>query len=185
VPRSDDGQRTTGGRATWGYTRTVTSLRNRLTGVAVVIVLSGSPAMLSACMAFCLQDELAPSHEHGASVGHVTHSSSTVQTDGAAHAHHGSLVSNGSDATTAMSVASHSSSKVLLSIVGTNCCPEAQTVLLAGRGVERTDAASLGATSTVSKVASFYPTPPVLGASPPGSPGSPPSPTTAALVLRI
>ena len=55
--RSPPGGRRLGPAGDWAYTRSVASLPNELTSLAMAIALSGSPAVLSACMAVCLQGE--------------------------------------------------------------------------------------------------------------------------------
>ena len=95
----------TGGRlAPSAYTRSVASLPKRMTGLALVVALSGSPAVLSACMAVCLQGvATAASHTDTQSTGHAAHVTATVPAGASAHAHHASPVSNAPAATTARS----------------------------------------------------------------------------------
>jgi hypothetical protein len=157
----------------------------RLTSLAIVIALSGAPAVLSACMALCLQGVVtAASHSESQSAGHAAHRAAAPAVP-AAHAHHGSPVPDESAAIAPTAASSSDSSEARLSTTCTNCCPEGQAVLVAGPNVERTDAKSFSATPAVSQVASFLLTPPGLGASPPSPPVPPPSPTRASLVLRI
>ena len=177
---------TRGRLATWAYTPNVASLPKRLTSLAIVIALSGSPAVLSACMALCLQGvATAASHPDSQSAGHAAHLAAVVPPGASAHAHHGAPVSNESAATRPATQLSHASSEARLSAPCTNCCPEGQATMVAGRGVERIDATSFSATPIASQVASFLVTLPGLGASPPSPPVPPPSPTRALLVLRI
>jgi len=175
---------TRGRLATCGYTRSV-ALPKRLTSLAIAIALSGSPAVLSACMALCLPGvDTAASNTDSQSAGHAAHLAA-APAGASAHAHHGSSVSHESAATAPTTASSHGSAEARLSTTCTNCCPEGQAVLVAGPGVERTDAKSFSVTSTGSQVASFLPTPLGLRASPPNPPVPPPSPTRAPLVLRI
>lgn len=60
---------TRGRLVTWGYTRNVASLPKRLTSLAIVIALSGSPAVFSACMSLCLQGGGNRCIAHGQPVG--------------------------------------------------------------------------------------------------------------------
>ena len=170
---------------TCAYTRRVASLPKRLTSLAIVIALSGAPAVLSACMALCLQGVVtAASHSGNQAAGDAGHPAATPA-GAAAHAHHGSPVPAESAATAPTSASPSDPSEARLSTTCTNCCPEGQAVLVAGTNVERTDAKSVRATTAVSQVASFLLTPLALGASPPSPPVPPPSPTRAPLVLRI
>ncbi len=175
---------TRGRLATWAYTRNVASLAKRLTSLAIVIALSGSPAVLSACMALCLQDMATASHTDSQLAGHAAHVAA-APAGASAHAHHGSPVSNESTATGPATGSSHASSEGRLGAPCTNCCPEGQAMMVAGLGVERIDAKSFSATTMASRMASFFVTLPGLGASPPSPPVPPPSPTRALLVLRI
>ena len=84
---------TRGRLATWAYTRNVAFLPKRLTSLAIVIALSGSPAVLSACMAICLQGEAtAGSHTETQSAGHAAHVAAGPA-GASGHAHHGAPVS--------------------------------------------------------------------------------------------
>ena len=172
--------------ATWAYTRNVASLPKRLTSLAIVIALSGSPAVLSACISLCLQGvATAASHTDSQSAGHAAHSSAAIPAGASAHAHHGSPVSNESAVAGPATASSQDSSEAHLSATCTNCCPEGQAMVLAAPGAERIDAKSFSATPIASRMASFLVTLPGLGASPPSPPVPPPSPTRALLVLRI
>jgi len=172
--------------ATWAYTRNVASLPKRLTSFAIVIALSGSPAVLSVCMALCLQGvATAASLTASQSAGHAAHLTA-APAGASAHAHHGSPVANESAANAPTTASlSHDPSDARLSATCTNCCPEGHAVLVAGPGVERTDAKSFSATPIASQMASFLVTPSGLGASPPSPPAPPRSPTRAPLVLRV
>ena len=175
---------TRGRLASWAYTLNVASLPQRLTSLAIVTALSGSPAALSACMALCLQGvATATSHTDSKSAGHGAHVAAVAQAGVSAHAHHGSPVSNES-ATGTAAASSHSWSEARVSASCTNCCPEGQAMMVAGPGVERIDVKSFSATPIASRMTSFLVTLPGLGASPPGPPGPPP-PNRAPLALRI
>ncbi len=176
---------TRGRSATRAYTRIVASLPKRFTSLAIVIALSGSPAVLSACMALCLQDvATAAAHTDSQSAGHAAHLAA-APAGASAHAHHGSPVSNESPALATTTALSHDSSDARLSAPCTDCCPEGHAMLVAGRAEERTDAKSFSATATASQIASFLVTPSGLVASPPSPPVPPRSPTRARLVLRV
>ena len=175
---------TRSGLASWAYTRDVASLPKRLTTLAIVIAVSGSPAVLSACMAFCLQGVAhAASHPDSQSAGHAADLVAAIPTSASAHAHHASPVSNESAATA--TAVSHDLSEARLSAPCTNCCLEAQGTMVAGLGVERVDAKAFSATPVASRMASFLVMLPGLGASPPSPPVPPPSPNRAPLALRI
>lgn len=176
---------TRGRLATWAYTRNVAPLPKRLTGLAIVIALSGSPAVLSACMALCLQDMATASHTDSPSAGHAAHVTAAVPAGASAHAHHASPVSNGSAATGSATASSHDSAERRLSGPCTNCCPQRQAMSVAEPGVERIDTKSFSAAPLASRAASFLVTLPGLGAPSPSPPVSPPSPTKTLLVLRI
>ena len=179
------GAATGGGPATCGYTRSVASLPKRLTSLAIMIALSGAPAVLSACMALCLQGVVtAAAHPESQAAGHAGHRAAAPAV-AAARAHHGSPVLDEPAVAAPTTAPSSDSSEAHLSTTCTNCCPEGQAVLVAGPNVERTDAKAFSATPTVSPVASFLLTPQSLGVSPPSPPVPPPSPTRAPLVLRI
>ena len=172
--------------ATWAYTRNVASWPKRLTSFAIVIALSGSPAMLSACMALCLQGvATAASHPDSQSAGHAAHVAAAVPAGASAHAHHGSRVSNESAATGSATGSSHHLSETRLGTPCTNCCPEGQGTMVAGPGVERIDAKAFSATPLASRMTSFLAPLSGLGAPPPSPPVPPPSPTRALRVLRI
>ena len=81
-----------------------------MTGLALVIALSGSPAVLSACMAVCLQGvATAASHTDTQATGHAAHVTATVPAVASAHAHHASPVSHESAATGLATASSHDS----------------------------------------------------------------------------
>ena len=177
---------TRGRLVTWAYTWNVASLPKRLTSLAIVIALSGSPAVLSACMALCLQGvATAASHTDGQSAGHTAHVAAAVPAGASTHAHHGSPVSNESAATaSATAASSRQSSEAPLSATCTNCCPEGPAMLAAGLGVERTDAKAFGAAPAI-QVASFRVSVASHAAAPLRPPVPPPSPTRAPLALRL
>ena len=153
----------------WAYTRDVAFLAKRLTTIATVFALSGSPAALYACMALCLQAApmAAMAHEHGAPVPHAA----PVPAVAAGHAHH-------------TSPAAPESSDARLGATCHDCCPDGVAVVI-GLGAERTDTHACGATPMVVAVAHFLLTTSVLGAAPHGPPASPPASPRAPLVLRV
>lgn len=157
------------------------SLAKRLMSLATVAALSGSPAVLSACIALCLPGVAATTvlHEHGAPVGHAAHAAASTPSVVSGHAHHASRASH-SPVAAAFDSASRDSSDARLNATCKNCCPDGQVALVAG--VKRADPHALGAAPVVSQVTSFVVTTSVLSASPPSPRLAPPR---TLLVLRI
>jgi hypothetical protein len=170
-----------GDQTLWAYTRNVLSWPKRLTSVAMVVALSGSPAVLSSCMALCF--EAAPiaamAHKHDAPAGQ-TAPAPTAAVMPAGHAHHGAATTPAAADTRSSAPAS---STAHLGTTCNSCCPDGVAVL-AGPGAERTNSHACGAAPMV-PVARFLVTPSVFGAVPPGPPVSPPAPFKAPLVLRV
>ena len=174
-----------GRRVTWADTRNVASLPRRLTSLVMVFTLSGSPAVLAACMAVCLGVATAASLEGSTSVGHAAHTPVPAPTVASGHAHHGSAASNEPTAVATNRAFSPAWSDARVSAACGDCCAAGRLALVASAGVERVNALTLGAGPAASPVASFLLTTSVLGASSPGPLLPPPSPTRAPLVLRI
>jgi hypothetical protein len=189
-----------GRRTPWAYTRKVVSFPKRLTSLAIVFALSGSPAVRSACTAYCLHgvQPSAAAHEGMTSEGHAAHTSVAAPAVASVHAHHGSSASYEPAAKATSSPSSHEApprdgpraipaerSDGRLSATCTNCRADWQFAFAAGPGVERTDTKYLGAAPMPSQVAPFLLTASAVEASPPGPPVPPPSPVRAPLVLRI
>ncbi len=175
---------TRGRLAIWAYTRNVASLPKRLTSLATVIALSGSPAVLSTCMALCLQDVPAMAHKHGASVEHAAQAQAATPVAVSGHSHHGSPTAPEARASANARVSAPKSSETHIGATCNNCCPDGVAVV-AGPRVERTDAHAFGATPTLVQVAHFLVTTSALGVAPHGPPVSPPAPLTAPRILRI
>ena len=169
-----------GGHPLWAYTRSVLSWPKKLTSVAMVVALSGSPAVLTACMALCF--EAAPmaamAHEHDAAAGQMAPAPTAAVMPG--HAHHGAATTPAAADTRSSAPAS---STAHLGATCNNCCPDGVAVV-AGPGLERTVAHACGAAPMV-PVARFLVTTAVFGAAPAGPPVSPPAPPRAPLVLRV
>jgi len=156
----------------------------RLTSLATVLALSGSPAAFAACMAACLHGvpAAAMAHEPGVAVEHAEHASSPQPVSVSEHAHHESPAAPAS----AASAGHQTSSTARLSAGCGDCCPDAQaTVVVAASGAGRASAFASGAAPALTPVTSFLVMTSVPGAAPPGPPVPPPSPTRALLVLRI
>lgn len=176
---------TRGCLATWGYARNAASLPKRLTSLAIVIALSGSPAVLSVCMALCQPGvATAASHEGSPPEGHSVHASAPATAVASVYDHHGSSGSNAPAAKATNSASSHEWSDARLTATCRHCCSDA-VAFVAGPGAERIDARGFATTPMIPLVASFLVTTSVPGASPPSPPVPPPSPNRAPLALRI
>ena len=165
----------------WAYTGGVASWAKRLTSVATVFALSGSPALLSACMALCFQvaPMAAMAADHGGPMGQAVAASTVAVVSG--HSHHGSP--NGHAAVDARESTPESSDTRVGGLCN-NCCPDGVAVV-AGPALERTDARAFGTAPMPVPMVHFLLTNSVLGAAPHGPPGLPPGPPEALLILRI
>jgi len=165
----------------WGYTANVTSWAQRLVSFATVIAVSGSPAVLSVCMAQCLPagPAAATSMDHGPAAGHAAHAPAPAAASG--HAHHAAPASH--EAASGRSSSPESSHARLIATCG-NCCVDGHAAVSTGVGVERAVAQKCAAAPSASPLASYLWTT-VVGASLPRPTVPPPSPTRAPLVLRI
>lgn len=165
----------------WAYTRDVVSWPKRLISLAMVVALSGSPAVLSACMALCLGAAPMPAtnHSHRAPAGQTAEAPAATVVP--VHSHHGASASpTGANVLPLVP----DSSTARLGATCDNCCPDGVAVV-AGPGVERTDAHAFAAAPMLVPVARFLMTTAVVGAAPHGPPVSPPAPPLAPLVLRV
>lgn len=167
-----------------GYARDVPSWAHRLTSLAIALALSGSPAVLAACMALCVESPVTAAAQTGQShARHGAHSAEAALPAAPSHAH------DGASATRSAGAASHSSptqqsSDARLVATCSNCCIDGQVVSTAGLNVERSGAKALGAAPSV-EVASFHLPVAMRAVSPPSPPTAPPAPTRAPLALRI
>lgn len=174
-------------RAPSAYTRKVPSLSERLTSVAVVFALAGSPLVRPACTAVCL---------HGGETGtavpevvvsaeHAGHAPVAAPVATSIHTHHGSSAPDASAEAATSSPSWPGSSNVRLRAACTDCGADWQLAFVSGPVVERTDARSHGASPPPLRVAPFPPGASALRASPSGPPVPPPSAHRAPLVLRV
>ena len=166
------------------YTQDLMLWLRQAASLVAVFALSGSPAVLSACMAACLQaGPVALPIEQGASAAHAPRpaASSPAPDVASEHAHHSS---SGSHQSSGDRQASPDSST--LSAVCGNCCGDGQTTVIDAVGVERTGAQRLAGASVPAPVPSYLTAIVARRASPPRTPPiSPPSPARSSLVLRI
>lgn len=168
----------------WVYARVVASWPKRLTSLAMVIALSGSPAAQAVCMALCLQDVPAMAHQHGASAARAAQVQASTPVTVSEHSHHGAPTAPAAPASADARVSAPTSSATHIGATCNNCCPDGMAVV-AGPGAARADAHAFGTTPLLVEVAHFLVTTSVLGAAPYGPPVAPPSPLRAPLVLRI
>jgi hypothetical protein len=163
----------------------VASFAQRLTSVAMAFALSGSPAVLSACMALCLDSPVAASANGGTQPGHNGHNGHGGMTEPAAespHAHHGAAPTQPTANMATASPLVPSDARLVGSC--DNCCVAGPIAFAAGPGVGRTDGKAFATTPAVS-VVSFHLNAATHAATPSSPPVPPPSPTRAPLALRI
>jgi hypothetical protein len=165
------------------YTRGVVSFAQRLTSVAMAFALSGSPAVLSACMALCLDSPVAASAMGDTQPGHNGHGGMTEPAAESPHAHHGTAAPTQPSATVATASPLVPSDARLVGSCD-SCCVVGPVAFAAGPGVERTDGKAF-ATAPAGSVVSFHMNAATHAATPPSPPVPPPSPTRAPLALRI
>lgn len=170
--------------ASFAYTQGVACFAHRLTCVAMVFALSGSPAVLTACMALCLDGSVpAASATDGRQTGHEGHRAVAEPAAASPHAHHGTAASPQPTASLAgASPLAPSDARLVGSC--DSCCVAGPGAFVAGPGVERTDGKALAMAQAVS-VVSFQLSATTHTAPLPGPPVPPPSPTRAPLALRI
>jgi len=171
----------------WAYTQEVTSGAKQLTSLALVLALSGSQAVLTACMALCLS--AAPPaetpHDQSAPVGHAAHASASTPAVSSGHGHHAVPATLESHASGDERSSSPEASAARLTPACDSCCLDGQVALAAPADVERVHAPVPGSAPLALPVASFLLTTASFGALPPGPPVPLPSPVTAPLPLRI
>lgn len=180
-PEARGGVRQSG--PSWAYTRSMGSFAQRLTSVAMAFALSGSPAVLSACMALCLDSPVAASAMGGTQPGHNGHGGMTEPAAESPHAHHGTAAPTQPTATVATASPLVPSDARLVGSCD-NCCVAGPIAFAAGPGVDRTDGKAFATAPAVS-VVSFPMNAATHAATPPSPPVPPPSPTRAPLALRI
>lgn len=165
------------------YTRGVASFAHRLTCLAMAFALSGSPAVLSACMALCLDSPVAASAMGGTQPGHNGHGGMTEPAAESPHVHHGTAAPTQPTATVPTASPLVPSDARLVGSCD-NCCVAGPIAFAAGPGVDRTDGKAFATAPAVS-VVSFHMNAATHAATPPSPPVPPPSPTRAPLALRI
>ena len=169
--------------ATRAYTRDVASLAGRLTSLVLAFALTGSPALLAACMAFCLHGSVAAATP--TTDPHRGHSAHSAEADPAArHVHHGASAATDAPAATTRAPSQHSTSDARMAGVCTNCCTGGPLTFAADLGGERGTAKTFTAVPIV-QVAPFGLTPAADDLSPPSPPIPPLAPSRAPLALRI
>ncbi|MGE3411021.1 MAG: hypothetical protein AB7L91_02225 [Dehalococcoidia bacterium] len=158
------------------------SWSRRLTCLAVATVLSGSPAVLSACMALCVDGPVArASAPEGTPAGHHQHGVASAPMASSSHARHAPSTPGAPDAGVTSALPP---SAARLSSTCDSCCDAGPDAIVAGLVAGRT-AAQAVATAPTPAAVPFH-----IGAStsvgpPPSPPVPPPSPTRAPLALRI
>lgn len=164
-----------------GYTRNVPTWSHRLTCLALGLALSGSPAVLAACMALCVDSPMT-------TAGHLGHGAleSEVVPEAASHVHHdhgAAAAPTTEEPATHLAVAPQASDARLMATCS-DCCLDGGSMPAAGLRAERRDgdAASEAATA---RLAPFDLSGAVQAASPPGPPIPPSAPARTPLALRI
>jgi hypothetical protein len=161
-----------------GYSGTVVLLARQVVIVATVLALSGSQAVLSACLALCFGSTPAAAVTHH---GSAEAESVIVAAAAEHHGHHASPAAPESTEAVAP-LADHGSAPTLKALCG-SCCPDSDVTLVAGPRAERADASALAIAPTTLSwqlPASIGRTAPSLG------PAVSPSPPISALTpLRI
>lgn len=171
---------------TLAYTRFVVSWVHRLTCLALTLALSGSPAVLAACMAVCgasPRSEALPTA--GSEVDHSAHPSASTAATAPAHAHHGASGASHSTASQSTSPASHDASQAILTSRCSSCCDDEPVILSAGYRTETSAAQGVTPGHAVPVAPFRLTTRSAGGASPPSPRVSPPLPVRAPLALRI
>lgn len=164
------------------YSQNVASLAHRLTSLAMMFALSGSPAALSACVALCMEG-MAGSHEGLSAEKHETKPAAPTVVAG--HGHHGAPVPH-----EALALVSHHSSvapdatDTRLGSSCEDCCSSNPQGFVSRLGTVRVDAKSLVA-AVATPVASFLLAHAGSRSSHLSPPIAPPAPPRAPLALRI
>jgi hypothetical protein len=156
----------------------VALLARQVTIVATVLALSGSQAVLSACLAMCFESTPAAAVRHHGS----TEAESVVAAPAAEH--HGHHISPAAPEVTeaAGPLADHGSALRLKALRG-DCCPDSDVTLVAGPRAARADAVALAIAPTTLS----WQLPASVGRTAPslGPPVSPQPPVGALTPLRI
>jgi hypothetical protein len=171
--------RTLGSRC--AYTRDVLSFAHRLTCFAIAMALSGSPVVLAACMALCLDSPVVTaSASDGTQAGQKCHVAVAEPAAVSPHAHHGTASST-EPTVSLVSGSLPNPSAARVADICDSCCVGA---FAAGPGLQRVDGRVFAPAMTVS-VESFYGTAGTHAAAAPSPPIRPPSPARAPVALRI
>ena len=139
---------------TSAYTRTVSSRAQRLIGFAMVLSLSGSSALLSACMVWCIASPVAvhaaaqEATGLGGKAGVHRYRSLTDHSHSSEHAHHGAATAS---STNSPQLSDSQVPSPDARLVGgcDGCCSAASMPLLVGPEVERIDGKTTLLASTV------------------------------------
>lgn len=124
---------------TMGYSGTVVLLARQVVIAATVLALSGSQAVLSACLALCFASTPAAAGTH-----HQSAEAESVNVVAAAEhdGHHASPAAPESSEAAAL-LANHGSAPILKALCG-SCCPDSDVTRVAGPRAERADADRAG-----------------------------------------
>jgi hypothetical protein len=153
----------------------------RLVCFAIAFAMSGSPAVISACMALCLPDGPRAASHGTAAFEQPSHPPAPAAPS--AHAHHVADAAPDSSAGDLPPV-EHPDARVIAGC--DDCCPDESSALVAGLGAQRMNAhPSLAAPPSELEAVRFASVSSIVGLSPPGPPVRPPSPAASRLVLRI
>jgi hypothetical protein len=149
----------------------------------MAFALSGSPAVLAACMALCLDSPMAAaSAMDGTPADHKDHGVAAEPASVSPHADHGTAASTQLTASLA-SASPLAPSDARLTGCCDSCCVAGPVAFTAGPGVERTDGTAFATAPAVS--VAFHVIAATHAAARPSPPVPPPSPTRAPLALRI
>lgn len=161
-----------------GYSGNVVLMARQVVIVATVLALSGSQAVLSACLALCFASTPASAGTH---YGSAEAESVNVVAAAEHHGHHASPAAPESTEAAAP-LADHGSAPVLKSVCG-SCCPDSDVTRVAGPRAERADTIALALAPTTLS----WQLPVSVGRTAPslGPPVSPPPPVGALTPLRI
>lgn len=163
---------------TMGYSGTVVLLARQVVIAATVLALSGSQAVLSACLALCFASTPAAAGTH-----HQSAEAESVNVVAAAEhdGHHASPAAPESSEAAAL-LANHGSAPILKALCG-SCCPDSDVTRVAGPRAERADTIALALAPTTLS----WQLPVNIGRTAPslGPPVSPPPPVGALIPLRI
>jgi hypothetical protein len=129
----------------WRYTAMVMAWARRLTALASVVVLSGSPVVLSACLAVCLED-MTPTASRVTSSNRHGHAAKAEHAAVAQHQHHHRDVEPVT-VVRGQSGRPNESAPRLAALCG-SCCTGLELAFMTGPRAERTDLVALGMAST-------------------------------------